>query len=105
MGIEPLEAGFSKIRLRPQIASLAYAEGKFPTIRGDVKVRVENRSDRYLIKTVLPANTQTEVWLPVRKGQLNVSHNGIVQQPKKDLSGQFWIISHVGSGEQRFEVW
>ena len=105
MGVEPLEAGFSRIRLRPQIGSLEYAEGKFPTIRGDVKVRVENLFDRYLIKAVLPANTETEVWLPVRKGQSNVSRNGIVQQPKKDLSGQFWIISHVGSGEQQFEVW
>ena len=41
LGVTPLEPGFAKIRVRPQIGSLARVEGKVPTAKGPVSVRVE----------------------------------------------------------------
>ena len=41
LGVTPLEPGFAKIRVRPQVGSLARVEGKVPTAKGPVRVRVE----------------------------------------------------------------
>jgi hypothetical protein len=41
LGVTPLEPGFAKIRVRPQVGSLARVEGKVPTAKGPVSVRVE----------------------------------------------------------------
>jgi hypothetical protein len=38
LGVAPLEVGFSRIRIAPQPAHLEWAEGTFPTVRGDVYV-------------------------------------------------------------------
>ena len=41
LGVTPLEPGFAKIRVRPQVGSLARVEGKVPTAKGPVNVHVE----------------------------------------------------------------
>ena len=41
LGVTPLEPGFAKIRVRPQVGALARVEGKVPTAKGPVSVRVE----------------------------------------------------------------
>ena len=42
LGVTPLEPGFAKIRVRPQVGSLARVEGTVPTAKGAVKVRIED---------------------------------------------------------------
>ena len=41
LGVTPLEPGFAKIRVRPQVGSLARVEGQVPTAKGPVRVRAE----------------------------------------------------------------
>ena len=41
LGVTPMEPGFAKIRVRPQVGSLTRVEGKVPTAKGPVTVRVE----------------------------------------------------------------
>ena len=41
LGVTPMEPGFAKIRVRPQVGSLTRVEGKVPTAKGPVNVRVE----------------------------------------------------------------
>lgn len=41
LGVTPMEPGFEKIRIRPQVGSLKRVEGKVPTAKGPVKVLVE----------------------------------------------------------------
>jgi hypothetical protein len=38
LGVAPIEAGFSRVRIAPEPAGLEWAEGTFPTARGDVYV-------------------------------------------------------------------
>ena len=41
LGVTPMEPGFAKIRVRPQVGSLTRVEGKVPTAKGPVTVRME----------------------------------------------------------------
>ncbi len=45
LGFRPLEPGCRKLRVRPHLGGLAFAEGAFPTPRGVVKVRHERAAD------------------------------------------------------------
>ena len=44
LGVTPLEPGFAKIRVAPQVGALKLVEGVVPTAKGPVKVRVEGGS-------------------------------------------------------------
>ena len=46
MGITPLEAGFSKVQIRPMTGSLSWASLKLPTIRGTVGMDVSKAGGR-----------------------------------------------------------
>ena len=45
LGIQPLEPGFTKVRITPQLGSLRWAEGTYPTPRGIIHVRHERQAD------------------------------------------------------------
>ncbi len=59
MGVTPLEPGFARVRIAPQIGSLQWAKATVPTIRGAVKVAVDKES----IEVSIPANMVAEVHL------------------------------------------
>ena len=62
MGIEPLEPGFRKVRIRPQPADLQKAHVVVPTLRGPVTLDYEDRSAGEADMTVtIPANMTAEV--------------------------------------------
>ena len=60
MGVEPLEPGFRRIRIKPQPGSLEKASIRVPTIRGSVEVSFCEG----ILDVTIPANTEAEVWLP-----------------------------------------
>ena len=66
-GIQPLEAAFGKIQIKPQIGTLDYATIKTPTIKGSMEVYVcKNPADAlYEMTTTIPANTTATVYVPV----------------------------------------
>jgi hypothetical protein len=99
MGIEPIEPGFTKIRIKPQPASLQHAEIKTPTIKGDVYVSFENQRDMFVLDVEIPANTTAEVFMPKpasKKYQLTV--DGL--PTKGTVNGNF-VTVEVGSGKHR----
>ncbi|MFA6450018.1 MAG: alpha-L-rhamnosidase C-terminal domain-containing protein [bacterium] len=76
MGIEPLEPGFRRVRIRPMPGELKTARAVTPTIRGPVEVEYEkepNGSRNY--KICIPANTEAEVHLPAERPE-DVLENG-----------------------------
>ncbi|WP_285056739.1 alpha-L-rhamnosidase C-terminal domain-containing protein [Pedobacter ginsengisoli] len=103
MGIEPLKAGFELIAIRPQTADLSFAESLVPTIRGDVRIKVQN-NDKYLLSFTLPANMEAEVYLPLIPGKHKVLHNGkpITVKALKRQSAVY--AGRVPSGIHVFEI-
>lgn len=45
LGVKPLEPGFKRVRLAPQLGDLQWAEGDYPTPLGVIHVRHERRAD------------------------------------------------------------
>ncbi len=45
LGVTPLEPGFKRVRVVPQLGSLKWAEGTYPTPLGPIKVRHERQPD------------------------------------------------------------
>lgn len=103
MGIEPLEPGFRKIRIKPQPGSLRHAEIKHPTIRGDVQVVFDNDPGRsFRLKVTIPANTTADVYLPFRANSQKVTMNG--ENVAFAAEGHYALIKNVGSGSHELVV-
>lgn len=103
MGIEPVEPGFKKIRIKPQPANLAFAEMKCPTIRGDVWVSFENDPGKsFRLKTAIPANSTADVYLPLWSKSQKIRMNG--EEITYTAEGPFAVIKDVGSGSHSFEA-
>jgi hypothetical protein len=45
LGVTPLEPGFKRVRIVPQLGRLKWAEGTYPTPLGAIKVRHERQAD------------------------------------------------------------
>ena len=101
MGIEPLEPGYSKIRIKPQAGNLEEAEIKLSTIRGEVKVAFKKVQDeKFELNVFIPANMTADVYLPKSSAKSVVQINGEVVFP--ETSGKYWMIKNIGSGEYIF---
>lgn len=98
MGVEPLTAGFETMRVKPQQASLAWAKATIPTIRGAVNMEVENRSDSYILRLTIPANSKAEVYLPLPQKKYTFTKNGIKQKAAKVKGEQFLYAGQLGAG-------
>ena len=62
--IEPLEPGFRRMRIRPQLGDLSHAAIELPTIRGTVRLKCTSSPERHVAQIELPANTTAQVYLP-----------------------------------------
>ncbi len=103
MGIEPLEPGYRKIRIKPQPASLVTAEIKYPTIRGDLILSFKNNPGKSFVLNVnIPANTEAEIHLPLFSAKQNVTMNS--RPVSFRVQGSFVVVDNVGSGDKIFEV-
>jgi hypothetical protein len=67
LGVRPLEPGFKKALIAPQLADLTWAEGKVPTPHGPIAVRVERDEAGLTVQVTLPEGAAAEVRLPVGK--------------------------------------
>ena len=56
LGVTPLEPGFEKIRVRPQVGSLKYVSGTVPTAKGPVQVEVKD----HILTVTVPAPARLE---------------------------------------------
>ena len=104
MGIEPLEPGFRKIRIKPQPGSLEFAEIKQPTIQGDIFVKFENiPGESFRLNVEIPANTTAEIYLPNLSRKQKVTLNN--KPVKFSRTGDFIQVEPVGSGKWEFFVY
>lgn len=103
MGIEPLEPGFKKIRIKPQPSKLEHAEIKLPTIRGNVQVSFTNNPDQsFRLEVSIPANTTADIYLPFYSVKQVISKDNNPISYRKQ--GDFSVIDNIGSGNWIFMV-
>jgi len=98
MGVEPLIPGFDKVRIKPQLASLAWAKAIIPTIKGQIHLDIENKKGEYRMQVTIPANMQSEVYLPFISTKYQVKINGEIQKASRMKDIPFISLGNVPSG-------
>ena len=97
-GIRPLEPGFGKVQIKPQLASLTGCKIKTPTIKGPISgeytVTANNRQ-KYRIE--LPGNVEADLVLPAPPEAQIIVDNSMVQQGKSP-------VIHLKSGIHVIEI-
>lgn len=103
MGVQPIEPGFAKVRIKPQVGTLRTARLDLPTIRGTIHVDFASEPSRsFNLNIVLPANVEAVVCLP-RLGSDNRDIRMDGKSVTGALDGEFLVIDDVPPGRHRFE--
>jgi hypothetical protein len=66
MGIEPLEPGFNRFRLRPQPATLEHASIRAPSPKGPIEAGFSRPQGRWRLEFTVPEGTTAEVHVPAK---------------------------------------
>lgn len=98
MGVEPLLPGFEKVRIKPQMASLSWAKADIPTIKGKIRMAIENKQGEYRLEIKIPANMESEIYLPLVAKRYEVKVNGIIQKAKPVKNSPFISLGSIPSG-------
>jgi len=104
-GIKPLEAGYSKIQIKPQIGELEFITLTAPTIKGSVKVGVDTRKATSLadMTVTVPANTTAKVYVPTygAAADVLVVDSETVAATRE---GDYFVLDNLGSGTHTFSI-
>jgi hypothetical protein len=103
MGVKPIEPGFAKVQIKPQVGSLKRGRLDLPTVRGPIHVDfTSTKNESFVLNVRLPANVIATVFLP-KLG--NMSPNVLMDgnEVTGTLKGKFIVLDNVGSGDHRFE--
>ncbi|MDD4516705.1 alpha-L-rhamnosidase C-terminal domain-containing protein [Massilibacteroides sp.] len=104
MGVEPLTAGFETISVKPQIGSLEWAKAVIPTIRGEVKMEIENNAGQYILHLVIPANMKANVYLPIPEQKYSFTKNGTRSRISKVKGEPFLYAGQFEAGIYTLEL-
>ena len=99
MGVEPVLPGFEKVRIKPQVASLSWAKAVIPTIKGAIGLNIENNKGEYRMELTIPANMESEVYLPVLSKKYEVKNNGVTQKTTLLKGAPFICLGNLISGK------
>ena len=98
LGVRPIEPGFAKVLIRPQLGSLRQASGTVPTIRGPIDISIENDpAHPCTLKIDIPANMKAKVGLPCRDKESRT----LVVDGKKveaELERDYLLCDNLGHG-------
>ncbi|MCP4312087.1 MAG: family 78 glycoside hydrolase catalytic domain [Bacteroidetes bacterium] len=82
LGVEPLLPGWKQFKIQPCLYDLKWAEGVVPSVAGDISVKLKklvrgNTETGMQIKAVVPANTTSKIYVPIRPSDhFSISVNG-----------------------------
>jgi alpha-L-rhamnosidase len=99
LGLRPLEAGFGRVLIQPQLGqNLSYVGGIIPTIRGPVSIQATSGLNTYQLLVDVPGNVAATVMLPTQDAVNPVAlvDGDIVSGT---ISNGWLTIASVGSGQ------
>ncbi|MDP4133487.1 MAG: alpha-L-rhamnosidase N-terminal domain-containing protein [Bacillota bacterium] len=63
-GVSPLTAGYSTFEILPQLFYIEDLKILIPTVKGEIKVHIINKSDQFILNLDSPSNTNAIVGIP-----------------------------------------
>lgn len=98
VGVKPVEPGWSKFQIKPQLGGLEWVKAKVPTIKGPVIVDYRQGARTFVMKVNIPGNTEAVVILS-RKKKDKVTVNGRFVDVKQENNNI--ILPPLRSGNYR----
>jgi hypothetical protein len=95
LGVRPLEPGYRRALIAPQLGDLSWAEGRVPTPQGAIAVRVEKNGPGSVIQVTLPEGVAAEVRL-IANGTLAPVVTGTPAECHR-VNGEFVIALPPGA--------
>ncbi len=89
LGVEPMEAGWGQVRVRPSTGSLTQASGKIPSRHGPLFVAWDN-TDGFTLDLTLPPGITAHLELPAAPDSTGVRIDG--QPVAATRHGARWIV-------------
>lgn len=103
MGIQPVEAGFGKIIIKPQPGNLEWAKMKLPSIRGDILATLSQKPGSFLdLNITVPGNTTAKVYLPKIAENFTLTVDGEITE-EAAIEGN-WVVMDSPSGSHSFRI-
>jgi hypothetical protein len=103
LGLRPLDAGFGKILIQPQLGTLlTSAQGVVPTIRGPVGITVSNAPGKFELLVNIPGNVTATVMLPMLGASRPVALVDGAVVPGA-ISNGWIVVTNVGAGQH--SIW
>lgn len=106
-GVAPLEPGYEKFAIRPQMGSLKKIDTVVPTVKGNIKLALRNEAARMQIEVQSPAGTKPELCIPKRDGKrldhLDVNGKRFDFRAAKSHASGVALIND-GTGETSFSL-
>lgn len=98
MGIEPMEATFSRFRISPQPGTLEKASIKVPCMRGAIKCDLTNKTDQWQLTVSVPGNSEAELWLPARFNRVSINGSDVTPIRDTPFAGRTRKVYPLESG-------
>ena len=98
MGIEPIEATFTRFRISPQPGSLEQASITVPCLRGAIKCDLLNIEDEWQMTVSVPGNSQAELWLPAQFNQVKINDADVTPTRTTPFAGGTRSVYPLQSG-------
>ncbi|MGL1890078.1 MAG: hypothetical protein OCD02_00555 [Spirochaetaceae bacterium] len=67
LGVAPSSPGYTSYDVLPQIGSLKKLKGVIPSVKGDIRVRIEDKKGEFSLFLVSPLDTIAKVGIPIDK--------------------------------------
>ncbi len=102
MGVEPTSPGSERIRIKPQLGDLRFADLTTTTLKGLVRVSCKRSNTENSMTVSVPGATVAEVWLAhdPQKKKLIVDGQAVSMKPQNG----FYIFPTVGAGTHTFKL-
>ena len=99
LGVRPTSPGFATFAIAPEPAGLSWAEGRWPSVRGDIPLSWRIDDGRFTLEFEAPAGTEAEVMLPAGAHDVRAEGGAVAEGYP---SGR--IIVGFGAGVGRVEA-
>lgn len=99
MGIEPIEPGFKRFRLRPQPASLDHASIRTPSPKGPIDAKFTRPQGAWKLEFTVPDGTTAEVHLPAKSMEEITFTSETKQAPRFLRMENGRVVAEAGPGK------
>jgi len=100
LGVQPLEPGFAKVKIAPQLGPVEHVATTIPTVKGSILIEAEQSDDGgFSLALEIPQDVLAEVCVPASENATLTIDGAVVEDPVYQ-DGTF-VINNVGPGEHQ----